>query len=196
MADTSVLKKYFQNYLSSLKETSYDKNNKEYLCYSNKEVVNFDDFTQNTSDFAFKKSKSCDGVFLSEISQEVYCIEFRNQKHSDIDNNDMKGKYIDSLINLQTIFQKENIAVQNYQFYFFVVYKNPTNMGMYKSRGLQNQIQFGLDYEREKYKDNYIIFNSIIKTEPKDNFKRYYGKFFKNNIKCFDISNEFEEVYE
>ncbi len=196
MADTSVLKKYFQNYLSNLNETSYDKNNKEYLCYSNKEVVNFDGFTQNTSDFNFKKSKSCDAVYFSNDRKEVYCIEFRNQKHSDIDNNDMKGKYIDSLINLQTIFQKENIAVQNYQFYFFVVYKNPTNMGMYKSRGLQNQIQFGLDYEREKYKDNYIIFNSIIKTEPKDNFKDYYRKFFKDDVKCFDTSNEFEEVYE
>ena len=196
MADTSVLKKYFQNYLSNLKETSYDKNNKEYLCYSNKEVVNFDGFTQNTSDFAFKKNKSCDAVYFSNDRKEVYCIEFRNQKHSDIDNNDMKGKYIDSLINLQTIFQKENIAVQNYQFYFFVVYKNPTNMGMYKSRGLQNEIQFGLDDEKEKYKDNYIIFNSIIKTEPKDNFKDYYRKFFKNDVKCFDISNEFEEVYE
>lgn len=193
MADTSVLKKYFQNYLSSLKETSYDKNNKEYLCYSNKEVVNFDDFTQNTSDFAFKKSKSCDALYLPDDRKEVYCIEFKNGK---IKNDNIKGKYIASLINLQTIFQKENIAVKNYQFYFFVVYKNPTNMGAYKNRGLQNEIQFGLDDEKEKYKYNYIICNSIIKTEPKDNFKRYYGKFFKNNIKCFDISNEFEEVYE
>lgn len=77
MADTSVLKKYFQNYLSSLKETSYDKNNKEYLCQSDKEVIDFDDFTQNTKDFDFRQSKSCDALYLPESAREIYCIELK-----------------------------------------------------------------------------------------------------------------------
>lgn len=186
MADTTTLRKYFQNYLSNLKETSYDTKNKEYLCHSDKEVVNFDNFTQNTSDFNFKKSKSCDALFLSEISKEIYCIEFRNQKYGDINNDDMKGKYIDSLRNLHTIFQKENIAMRNYKFYFFVVYKNPTNMSAYKARGMENEIKFGLYDEKSKHKDSYIISNSIIKTKHKDFFKRYYKNFFKDDIKCFD----------
>ena len=59
-------------------------------------------------------------------------------------------------------------------------------MGAYKARGTQNEIRFGLESKKQKYKSNAIIRNSIIKTEPKDNFKNYYRKFFKDDINCFD----------
>lgn len=186
MADTSALRKYFKNYLSNLKDTSFDKSNGEHLCQSDKEVVNFDDFTQKTKDFDFKQSKSCDALILFEFLKEVYCIEFKNQKHSDIDSDDMKGKYVDSLNNITTIFQQENIKVKNYKFYFFVVFKNPNNFSAYKYRGMQNQIRFGLDNEKNKYKDIYTIYKSIIRTEPKDNFKDCYRKIFNDKIDCFD----------
>lgn len=186
MADTSVLKKYFQNYLSTLKNTSFDKNNEVYLCQSDKEVVDFDDFTQKTKDFNFKSSKSCDAVYLPKDMNEVYCIEFKNQPYSIIDGERIKGKYVDSLTNLGTMLEKENINAKNYKFYFFVVYKNPTNMSAYKARGMENEIKFGLDDEKSKHKDSYIIGNSIIKTKHKDFFKSYYRKFFKDDIKCFD----------
>lgn len=186
MADISALRKYFQSYLSTLKDISFDKSNKEYLCQSNKEVVNFDDFTQNTKDFNFNQSKSCDAVILSESLKEIYCIEFKNQKHSNVDNK-IKVKYVDSLNNIKTMFQQENIRVKDYQFYFFAVFKNPNNFNAYKSRGMQNEIRFGLDSERDKHKKSYIIHKSIIKTEPKDYFKYYYRKIFKDNVKCFDM---------
>lgn len=188
MADISALRKYFQSYISTLKDTSFDKSNGEYLCQSDKEVVNFDDFTQHTKDF--RQSKSCDAVILAESLKEIYCIEFRNQKYSDIDSGDIKRKYIDSLTNLSYMFKAENIKVRGYRFYFFVVYKNPTNVGAYKARGMQNEIQFGLESERDKHKKNCIIHKSIIKTEPKDYFKGYYRKILKDNAKCFDVKSE------
>ncbi len=187
MADISALMKYFQSYLTRLKDTSFDKNNGEYLCRSDKEVINFDDFTQNTKDFDFKQSKSCDAVILTESLKKIYCVEFKNQKHSDINSDDMKGKYVDSLNNITTIFQQENIRVQDYKFYFFVVFKNPNNFSAYKYRGIQNQIRFGLDDERDKHKKNYAIKNSTIKTEPKDYFKNYYREIFKDDVKCFGV---------
>lgn len=187
MADTPVLRKYFQSYLSSLKDTSFDKSNGEYLCQSNKEVINFNDFTQKTKDFDFKKSKSCDALILFKSLKEIYFIEFKNQKYGDINNDDMRGKYVDTLNNIKTIFQQENIRVKNYKFYFFVVFKNPNNLSTYKSRGVQNKILFGLDGEQDKHKKNYAIKTSIIKTEPKDYFKNYYREIFKDGVKCFGV---------
>ena len=69
------------------------------------------------------------------------------------------------------------------------MYQNPTSMGAYRIRGMENEVKFGLDNERQKHKDNFIISNSIIKTKHKDFFKNYYRKFFKDDVKCFDIDN-------
>lgn len=189
MADISILKQYFKDYMCSLKETSFDEDNGIYLCQSVKEVVNFDDFTQNTKDFNFKRNKSCDAVYFPNDTMEIYCIEFKNQRYSDIDSDNIRGKYVDSLTNLGYMFAKENIGVKNYTFHFFVVYQNPTNRSAYKARGSENEIKFGLDDEKQKHKDNYVISNSKIKTKHKDFFKNYYRNFFKDDIKCFDIDN-------
>lgn len=83
----------------SLKEASYDKENKIYMVDSELEVCNFDNikewYVQNVVPFANPNPKSNDALYFTE--NECYFIEFKNGKIDNSINYDLNKKIYDSL---------------------------------------------------------------------------------------------------
>lgn len=83
----------------SLKEASYDKENKIYMVDSELEVCNFDNikewYVQNVVPFANPNPKSNDALYFAE--NECYFIEFKNGKIDNSINFELNKKIYDSL---------------------------------------------------------------------------------------------------
>ena len=91
MAELSyIIKNKYKDTLSTLKNTSYDRDNEIYLCQSDKEVVDFDALTLKLN--PKKQPSSYDALLIEESDKEVFCIEFKNQKKSDIENQNLHKK--------------------------------------------------------------------------------------------------------
>lgn len=183
MADLSLLKQYFKSYLITLKETSYDKENKIYLCQSQEKVIGFDKYIQNKNE---KHKKSFDALHFGNT--EVYCVEFKNQKYSEISSSEIKKKYIDGLKELSEVFKDKNLVISEYLFYLFVIFKNPTNNGAmthYRKRFKEGEIDLGLESQRffRKIKRNKIN-NPKNKVGCVNDFKQEYQRVFSCSSNC------------
>jgi len=62
----------------TLKETSYDSKNDEYMTFNEKKVVKFDEYAKSVVLKENEIPKSCDVLFLHEAEQKWYLIEFKN----------------------------------------------------------------------------------------------------------------------
>jgi hypothetical protein len=67
----------------SLKETSFDEKNKIYLCQSDMMVFDFDCIVKAL--YPKKQPASYDALIVNQEDKLVYCVEFKNQKPSEID---------------------------------------------------------------------------------------------------------------
>lgn len=71
--------KIFQNNTSSMKQTSKDDANNEYMTECNKEVVNFDKVVKNyCKNICVSPVDSNDALIVSENGQTATFIEFKN----------------------------------------------------------------------------------------------------------------------
>lgn len=180
MADFSILTNsdLFQSCKSTLKETSYDDDNDGFLCQSDKEVYNFDEITEKE----FGQCSSFDAIWFYQ--NEVYCMEFKNSERKSITSKTKKKirkKYNKGFKNLKIIFENYNLAVKDYSFYFFVIYKNPSNSNK-RLKHIEYLMREKVKFKLEKIKAqnmNEIIFQkSYIKTTCKEHFKREYKQIF------------------
>jgi len=153
---------FFKNYFRPLKEISYDKDKKEYLCECNTERLDFDDFVSKN----YKPTpSSVDTIFFNEKEKKIYLVEFKNQKCSEIENNEIKKKIKDTIQILKDFSKKCNVKFSNYVIYAAVVYNDKPKW----RRGIcANTIQFGLEYLKEQ---NII---RDVKTNDIDWFKKEY----------------------
>lgn len=158
------------NCFVSLKNISYDKNNSLYLCNCNTERFDFDFFVKDY--FNHPIPSSVDTILFDEKNKELYLIEFKNQKCSDIDNNEIKKKISDSIKILKNIAKKCNVRFNEYSLYVGVVYNDTPK---WKRRICSNTIQFGLEY----FKEQNLI--KEVKTNDIEWFKKKYLK-IKNKI--------------
>lgn len=172
MADINIIKQELKDYVSTLQETSFDSKNEESLCASQMQVYNFDKYKQHID----KNKKSFDALYLH--NNAIYCIEFRNQKYSEIKSQEIKGKYQDGLDMLKSLFYHLNIQIVNNQFYFFVVFKNPSSEMKYHERGKAKEVLFGLESLKNilanKPNPNPIHRLVRIETRPTNDFIRQY----------------------
>lgn len=185
MADLSLLKSFFGSYWTTLGETSYDDDGekKEFLCQSQKKVINFDKYMQDKKE---KNKKSFDALYFE--NDTIYCIEFKNQKHSKIVNQKVKKKYIDGLSELNKIFESKSLRICEYMFCLYVVFKNPSNDGamtQYRKRLKEKEIDLGLRAKDflEKLKDIKIN-NPKNKVGCVNDFRREYQKVFSCSSYC------------
>lgn len=183
MADLPLLKSFFDSYGATLKETSYDKENEKFLCQSQEKVINFDEYMQSKRE---KYKKSFDALYFK--NDTIYCIEFKNQKHSEISSQEIKNKYIDGLSELNKIFESKNLRICEYMFYLYVAFKNPSNneaMTQYHIRFKKEEIDFGLGAKDflEKLK-NIKIGNPKNKVGCVNDFRREYQKVFSCSSYC------------
>src|SRR5690554_4697636 len=79
---------------STLKQTSYDRNNSEFLCQDESlvNVYDFDLYIENTTSQNNNKPASPDAIVVG--GKNLYFVEFKNQKRADIDKPGIRSKFI------------------------------------------------------------------------------------------------------
>lgn len=170
MAEMSyIIKSKYPKSLDTLKNTSFDKDNGIYMCQSDMEVVDFDELTLLL--YPKKQPASYDTLLIEEDIQDIFCIEFKNQKTSDIDNSQLHKKVIDSDTTLKKLCTENNINKNNYQYKLCVAYKKDESKYQYR-RFKENITHFGLKIYEGKYFDK-VITNDISFFQKE--FKKKYG---------------------
>ena len=162
-------------YKSTFKDTSYDKENSSYLCKDKtQEVIDFDRIIE---DKFVVRPKSFDAIYID--SNIIYCIEFKNQKPSKIDNKEVQQKLLQGKNELVKLLQDLNINIRVLTFKYIVVYKNcDKNFEKYKCGILKDKIEFGL----EKYKKSGFVKDVI--TSDVSFFTRAFKLKFKKELMC------------
>jgi hypothetical protein len=175
MADArSIFLSKFKPFISTLKNTSFDKDNQVYLCNDMvQKVYDFDAIIKKL--YPLKQPASYDALIID--NQNIYCIEFKNQKSKIIkkDTKQIHKKLLNGYEALKEIFHTYNIGMKEYQFIYCVAYQN--NKDKWR-RGIErNKIQFGL----EEYKGQYF---DKIYTNDINFFTHEYKKYFYKELKC------------
>ena len=140
----------------SLKETSRDTNNDEYLCQSPMEVYDFDCIVKKL--YPQKQPASYDSLFVDENRKIVYCIEFKNQIPSAINNANIKKKLTNGKEILDNICTNENVQKKDYKFIYCVVHKPAHNR--YSNPLVDRETKFELKTYKGTYFDE-IVTNDI-----------------------------------
>ncbi len=177
MADIeSIFKSKFSSYLSTLKNTSLDDNDKnkenEYLCQNETQrVFNFDKIIKDK--YPLKQPSSFDALLIQ--ANNIYCIEFKNSKYSDIKNKEIQKKLTNSKDVLKDILMNSNILKRNYTFIYCVIFKNHPPKWR---RGItKNIIQFDLEEYVGQFFDK-------IYTNDVQFFTNEYKKHFQKELIC------------
>jgi hypothetical protein len=134
-------------YQSTLKQTSFDKENQEYLCQDEvlKDVYDFDAYIQKTS--AHPIPASPDAIYIGV--KNLYLIEFKNQFPADIDKQQMQRKFRAGTIILQRLLQQ--FTPKDCQYCFCVVFKNQPKPRYMDFRHVANNVvKFGLSELNEQ----------------------------------------------
>jgi hypothetical protein len=178
MADISQFQKEYSQYQSTFKETSFDDNNKVYLCRDKSQIViNFDKILESKYPDSNKRPKSFDALYV--YKNLLFCIEFKNQKPSQIDNVDIQNKLLNGKEELVRLFQELNIQVSNYSFVYCVVYKKCIEpRDRYKCGIDKGRVLFGL----EKYEEQGVV--KKVYTQNVDFFTKEFRKNLNKELAC------------
>lgn len=191
--------KLLNDYISTMRETSYDSDNKEYMSLSDIEVIDFDNVK---GEYVSKKYwpdsqkpidhiRSCDTFYISD-DDKFYLIEFKNGKISRKKQYQIYEKIYDSFIILLDVF---NMTVSDWRIKteFILVYNSknnkednePENIQDSKSRAEignfisskadENFIRFGLG----KYQD--YLFNKVF-TLTEEEFEEEYVNYWEKEL--------------
>ena len=141
----------------SLKETSFDERNKIYLCQSEMKVFDFDCIVKTL--YPKKQPSSYDALIVNQKDKRVYCVEFKNQKFSEIDKTNLQKKWKNGKDILTDICKQNNVQQHLYTFIYCVVFKQ--NKGGYRNGIKNSTIRFDLEQYKNKHFDE-IITNDIV----------------------------------
>lgn len=173
MADFNEFKKQYKSYEDSLKNASFDKENKEYLCLKEDKIINFEKLSL---DFDGEKGKKrVDALF--EKNKELFLVEFKNQKQSDIDKEDIKGKFKDSLNLLEKLFNELNLSFRDFKIHLYLVMKEASGSEVYKARDRGTEFESAIKADKA---DNFLE-KFVIKCAPKQFFLPIYKKIFNES---------------
>ncbi len=181
MADIELFKRKYKHCKSTFKDTSLDnrdKNDDEYLCYDiSQEVIDFDLLISNLFPDSNKRPKSFDAIYI--YSNKIFCIEFKNQKPSQINNREVKEKIIDGKRELIKLFNQLNISKGDYDFIYCVVYKNCKEpFERYKCGIGKNRVLFDL----KQFEENNFI--KKVYTDQVSFFTKEFKKYFNKELMC------------
>lgn len=150
------LSEKLKNYTSTLKETSFDSANNEYLCADEQtaNVYNFDAYIAENFE---KTPASPDAIYIG--SKKLYFVEFKNQKTADIDTAQLKRKFESGTQILKNQLLKDFVP-QDIDYIFCVVYKKSTRNRYFDPSAIEaNATKFGLE---EKNKELGGFYTKII----------------------------------
>ena len=178
MADIHQFIKEYSQYKSTFKETSFDDNNEIYLCNDETQnVINFDKILEVKYPDSNQRPKSFDALYI--YKKLLFCIEFKNQKPSQIDNIDIQDKLLSGKKELIKLFQELNIQMTNYNFVYCVVYKKCIEpRDRYKCGIDKGKVLFGL----EKYEEQGLV--KKVYTQNVDFFTKEFKKKLQKELVC------------
>ena len=178
MADINQFIRTYQSFNSTFKETSFDSDNSQYLCTDEScEVINFDQIVKDNYQDSNTRPKSFDALYVYE--NIIFCIEFKNQKPSQIINQDVCGKLTEGKAELDTLLQTLHIQSNDYNFVYCVAYKKCIEpRDRYKCGIEKGKVLFGL----EQYKHQGLV--KEIFTDNVDFFTKEFKKQFQKELVC------------
>jgi len=178
MADISHFIREYQNFQSTFRETSFDSDNRQYLCNDESHsVLNFDKVLVEKYPDSNVRPKSFDALYVYE--NIIFCIEFKNQKPSQINNQDICEKLTAGKAELDKLLQLLNIPSSNYDFAYCVAYKKCIEpRDRYKCGIDKGKVLFGL----EQYKSQGFV--KEIFTQDVDFFTKEFKKQFQKELTC------------
>lgn len=177
---------FFEKSKKTIKEVSIDDINDEYLCDSDKEIIDFDEVKRlytNSIGFSEDVSKSVDAIFMNK-DEKIIFVEFKNTKIDKSVRDEIITKLFDSVHILMAItrYKYEHIFEKSE---FILVYSESKNKsaeniyktGKYFERILDKGhklIKFNLDKFKKKNKQE--IRFSDIHTYNEREFEKYIEK--------------------
>lgn len=190
---------------STLKDTSYDEDNKVYMVDCELEVCSFDDvkewYVKNRIPLAKPNPKSNDALFFDK--EEVFFIEFKNGKINNAVNFELNKKIYDSLLMLFDLGyvdsnerEVDSISYTRENMNYILVY----NEEKYLQVGATRQTKEGFDRQKvevtaSKHRD--LLFSTVKKLANDelikfglDQFRNYLFK----NVHTYTVK-EFEKIY-
>ena len=176
MADVGQLLKAYAEYRSTFKQTSYDSQNNEYLCYDEtQEVLAFDDIIAKKYPVSNERPKSFDAIYIQ--GNNIFLVEFKNEKKPD--KKEIEEKLKDGKKELTTILETLKIPKKIYRFVFCLVYKKYIPKHERYKQGLFKSISYEF---LEKYKKDGTV--DEIFTEDVDFFTKQFKKNFQKELMC------------
>ncbi len=129
------------DHASSLKETSYDKENGEHLCKdtTTSEVYDFDAYVKERCDHPIPASP--DAIHIG--SKDFYFVEFKNQCAADVDRTQMRRKFEAGTKILKNLLH--GFSAKDCRYHFCVVLEDQPRPRFMDFRHIEkNVIKFGL----------------------------------------------------
>lgn len=129
-------------FLSTFKATSFDDANNEYLCSDEVtgEVYNFDDYVRDKKIYPIPASP--DAIYTG--NKDIYFVEFKNQRASDICTQQMQRKFESGTEILKSLL--ENFTARDCRYHFCVVMKNQAKPPFMDYRHIEKSVvKFGLE---------------------------------------------------
>jgi hypothetical protein len=178
MADFNLFYQKYNAFISTFKETSFDSDNKVYLCTDESiKVINFDAIVEKIYPDSNLRPKSFDAVYFDKTTNHIYLIEFKNQRKPDKQEIEEKlkngKKEFDSLLN------QFNISTNDYKFIFCLVYNKFIPKEERYKKGLYKSITFEF---LNKYKKSSFLHD--IYTEDVSFFTKEFKKKTTKDLQC------------
>lgn len=146
------LQQELKPFASTLKATSYDKTNQEYVCKdeATPEVYDFDAYVKERCEHPVPASP--DAIHIG--SKDLYFVEFKNQRAADVDNEQMQRKFQSGTDILKGLLRE--FSARDCQYHFCVVLKNQKRPRYMDFRHLEKSaIKFGLAELNQQMGDFY-----------------------------------------
>jgi len=178
MADINQFLQSYQSSQSTFKKTSFDDSNGEYLCSDESQIViDFDKIIGELYPDSYTRPKSFDALYV--YGNKIFCIEFKNQKPSKIDNQEVQNKLKDGKTELDKLLQSLKIQSRDYDFAYCVVYKKCIEpRDRYKCGVEKDKVLFGL----ESYKNKGFV--KEVLTQNVNYFTKEFKKQFQKELMC------------
>ena len=172
MADINLFFKKYQPYISTFKATSFDSENKIYMCQDkSQDVLNFDKLVEFIYPDPNKRPKSFDAIYYYHEEKTIYLVEFKNQNKPN--KKEIEDKLINGKKELEMVFTDLHIQKRDYKFIFCLVYNKYIPKEARFKRGLFKAITFEyLNIYKKSFVDD-IFTEDVV----------FFTKLFKNKIK-------------
>ncbi len=178
MADFNLFYQKYNAYLSTFKETSLDSENDVYLCKDESIVViNFDAIIEYIYPDSNFRPKSFDTIYFDGNNNNVYLVEFKNQKKPD--KKEIEEKLLDGKKEFDLLLSDLNISKGDYKFIFCLVYNKFIPKEERHKRGLYKSITFEF---LNKYIESSLIHN--IYTEDVNFFTKQIKQKTLKELMC------------